>query len=124
MKNKSKLTFIALSSLLTLLAYQNCSSKMTPLDLDSKADSGSSAPLSVSQYESQALGVLQNNCASCHSAPAIDGGINYITDVNALKYFRVVIPGEPTVSPMYTVLTQNPQHMTLLNQSQMSLIFG
>lgn len=124
MKNKLKLSFIAVSSLITLLAYQNCSNNMKPLDLDSTAAGSSSAPLSVSEMESQALSVISNNCAACHSLPANDGGINYINDVNALKYFRIVIPGEPTVSPMYTVLTQDPQHMTLLRQAQMDLIFS
>jgi mono/diheme cytochrome c family protein len=125
MKNNIRLSLIAAISLVTVLAYQNCSNSMKPLDLDSTgAAATSSGPLSVSQMETQAVSVLTNNCASCHSSPANDGMISYITDVNALKYFRVVIPGEPTVSPMYTVLTQDSDHMTLLSQQQMDLIFG
>lgn len=124
MKNKIRLFTIAAASFITLLGYQNCSNNLKPMELNSSADSSSQLPLSASALESQAVSVITNNCAACHSAPANDGAINYIHDVNALKYYRVVIPGEPTVSPMYTVLTQEPKHMTLLRQEQMNLIFG
>lgn len=118
MKNKLKLFLLGSGTFFTLIAYQNCSNSMAPLDLDSVNAS------SVSAIEGQALTVLQNNCSGCHSPQYPYGDIDYITDVNSLKYYRVVIPGEPTVSPLYTVLTQNPEHMTLLRQDQMDLIFN
>ena len=119
-----KLIFITLGSLVTLIAYQNCSNNMAPLSLDGSSFSASSSVLSASETETQALAVLNNKCVACHSESTNQGGISYIADVNALKYFRVVIPGEPAVSPMYTVLTQNPEHMPMLSQSQMNLIYS
>ena len=120
MKNKLKIILLSCGILITLVGYQNCSNSMAPLDLDSVNSSSNGQ----SALEIQALAVIQNKCTQCHNAQIAMGDIDYITAVSSLKYYRVVIPGEPTVSPFYTVLNQDPDHMTMLKQGEMDLLFN
>lgn len=121
MNKQLKILSIICSSLVTLVAYQNCSNNMSPLNLDSQSSASS---YSASEIESAAMGVIQNNCTKCHNGNFAGGGIDYISDVAQLKYYRVVLPGEAAVSPFYTVLTSNQDHMSLLQQAQLDLIFN
>lgn len=119
MKNSRTLKIILVSAgvMISLVAFQNCSNNMAPMDLDQQALLGSTS-------ESLAIGVLQNKCSQCHSPGVNMGGIDYITDVPSLKYYRVAIPGQAAASPIYTVLGYSEDHSALLSASEAQLIFN
>lgn len=112
-----KIILVSLSVLGSLTAFQNCSNSMSPMDLDEQALLGSTT-------ESLAMGVLQNKCYQCHSPGVNMGGIDYITDVPSLKYYRVAIPGQAAASPIYTVLNDRDDHSSLLAPSEVQLIYN
>lgn len=109
---------LALSGLL-LLFYQNCSNSLTPMNLDEPSISS----FSGAELQVAALDLLENKCATCHNSTMAAGGIDYITDLNALIYYRDVVATEPMLSPLYTVLANDDQHMSLLTQQESDLIF-
>jgi mono/diheme cytochrome c family protein len=115
-----KISILSFLVLAPLLAFQNCSNNMAPMDLDEQALQGGNGSNSV---ETQALGVLNNKCLSCHGPVAAMGGIDYINDVPSLKYYRVAIPGQAAASPIYTVLSTN-DHSSLLAASEVALIYN
>lgn len=84
----------------TLLSFQNCSMVAPPMIEENKISSLSA----MAVLESKAFSVVTNRCAGCHSDGAALGGIGYITDLDALLYYRKVIPGEPELSPLYNVI--------------------
>ena len=51
------------------------------------------------------------------------GEISYITDINALQYYRLVVKYEPLLSPLYTVLNEEEQHMMILSQPELEVIY-
>ncbi|MCC2679582.1 MAG: hypothetical protein K0R29_2158 [Pseudobdellovibrio sp.] len=112
-----KIILVSLSMVVTLVAFQNCSNSMAPMDLDQQATLGSTT-------ESLAMGVLVNKCYQCHSPGINMGGIDYITDVPSLKYYRVAIPGQAAASPLYTVLSERDDHSSLLAASEVQLIYN
>ncbi len=119
-KNKSfKIILVSTFVLLNLIVFQNCSNNMTPMDLDEQASNGGG-----SSVESLAVGIITNRCTQCHSPIVARGGIDYITDVAQLKYFRVAIPGQAAVSPIYTVLSSSDVHSSLLKPSEVQLIYN
>ena len=54
--------------------------------------------------QSNALKVIQSKCVSCHNSTNPSGGIAYLTDVNSLLYYGLVIPGEPQISHLYQLI--------------------
>jgi len=112
-----KIILVSVSVMASLIAFQNCSNSMAPMDLDQQATLGSTA-------ESLAMGVLVNKCYQCHSPGVNMGGIDYITDVPSLKYYRVAIPGQAAASPLYTVLSDRDDHSSLLAASEVQLIYN
>ncbi|MGZ3691371.1 MAG: c-type cytochrome [Pseudobdellovibrio sp.] len=109
---------IVLSSLM-MLFYQNCSNNMAPMNLDSP----SLASLSADQVQVEAMSILSSKCAACHNASAAAGDIGYITDLNSLEYYRLVVPGEPMLSPLYSVLSTDDQHTSILTQDESNLLY-
>jgi mono/diheme cytochrome c family protein len=116
-----KISVLSFLVLAPLFAFQNCSNTMAPMDLDEQAAQGN--PTGPGAAESMVLGVLNNKCLSCHGPVAAMGGIDYITDVPSLKYYRVAIPGQAAASPIYTVLSNN-DHSSLLAASEVALIYN
>ncbi|WP_218110228.1 c-type cytochrome domain-containing protein [Oligoflexus tunisiensis] len=52
--------------------------------------------------ESDALAILQNNCASCHGAGASSGGFGIIDNVEAMiASNKYIVPGNPEGSAIY-----------------------
>jgi WD40 repeat protein len=50
----------------------------------------------------QVQGILQANCHRCHGkGGAIEGGFNYILDLDKLVARKKIIPGNPEASPLY-----------------------
>ena len=86
-------------------------------------DEPSFSSFSVEELQVASLQLLENKCATCHNSTMAAGGIDYITDLNSLIYYRDVVATEPMLSPLYTVLTNNDQHMNILSQAESDLIF-
>ena len=122
MKKNIKLILSLVSVLGVLSLYQNCSNSMSPLNLD--GSSVDDASLTGAQLESRALSILNNKCASCHLAPQAMGGIDYINDVDSLRYYQLVYPGEAALSPLYTTLNNHSQHLSLLSGSEVQVVYN
>ena len=124
MKKQIKLITIGFSTLVLLIGYQNCSNSMKPMDLDASSESDSSGSYSAEQLNAKSMTILQNKCSACHSQSVSLGDINYITDLNSLQYYRLVIPGQAALSPLYAVLNNNADHSSLLSQNESQIIFN
>lgn len=125
MKKQIKLITIGFSMLALLVCYQNCSNSMKPMDLDASSDAaGSNGSYSAAELSAKSATLLQTKCASCHNPGVALGNINYITDLNSLEYYRLVIPGQAALSPLYAVLNNNADHSSLLSQSESQVIFN
>jgi hypothetical protein len=76
-------------------------------NLDSTIDdsnrSGTDSVLSFvlpNEYEREALGIIQNKCASCHNQSTGYGGINYIDDLESLLSNGLINLDAPSTSPL------------------------
>lgn len=109
---------------LVLLAHQNCTYNMGP---DANPEALAADELAVGVADStgtEAIQILQNRCASCHNEEKPEGEIGYITDVNALEYYRLVIPGEPQISPLYEQVANGSMPPSgSLSQAEISVLY-
>lgn len=121
MNKQSKIIILVFSILLTLPLFQNCSNNMEPLNLDQSSDNLDS--LSADALQSRAFQILETKCSACHNESMALGEISYITDINALQYYRLVVKYEPLLSPLYTVLNDDDDHMMLLSQPESEVIY-
>lgn len=124
MKKQIKLLAIGFSTLVLLVSYQNCSNSMKPMDLDGSSSAIDSSSYTADQLNTQSMTLLQTKCASCHNTGVPLGGISYITDLGSLEYYRLVIPGQAVLSPLYAVLSNNADHSSLLSQRESQIIFN
>lgn len=97
--------FFALTSLRVLavtfvvISFQNCG-----VLADKPQDGSASLSSASAQLQSKAMEILTRKCSSCHNAQSSSGDIGSITDVNSLLYYRLVVPNEPQISDLYTVI--------------------
>jgi uncharacterized membrane protein len=124
MKKQIKFLTIIFSTFVLLLAYQNCSNSMKPMDLDGSSTASNSSSYTADELNTKSMTLLQNKCASCHSAGVALGGIDYITDLGSLEYYRLVIPGQAVLSPLYSVLSNSVDHSSILSQNESQIIFN
>jgi mono/diheme cytochrome c family protein len=54
----------------------------------------------------QVVGILQNNCGSCHTNGVASGGVDYMLDLGALIDNGKIIPGDKDNSPLYVRMEQ------------------
>jgi len=94
--NKTKILAIVVIPLITL-SYQNCA--MVSDDTSLQASSGTPTN---EELEAKAFGIIQRKCVSCHNAEIPSGGIDNLTDLSSLFYYRLVVPKEPQLSSLYT----------------------
>ncbi len=103
MVNRRQIKFIFILSigLLSLsILFQNCAK--------SNITNSGAAVSQQTILESKSIDILNQKCSSCHSestgaansAPGADP-ITNISDVNYLLRTRLIIPGEPDLSPIY-----------------------
>jgi len=69
--------------------------------------SGGQTSISIltNSYETQALTILQTNCVSCHTATSGPAGIYGFGDVNHLVSSGLVVPGNPSQSTLYVMVS-------------------
>lgn len=119
---------LLLVSGLMIFTYQNCAyvadsglapggSMASSLALDTEGEKSA-------LLEKNAMSVLKGKCFSCHNPQNAMGGIDYITDINSLKYYRLAIPGEPQISPLYDVIAKGEMPPNApLSQAQAQAIY-
>lgn len=114
-----------------LLTYQNCAyvgapgadpSELASVNSTQGADNDEAIRTAI--LEKDALAVLNARCVSCHNPDNPKGDIGFITDINALKYYRLVVPGEPQLSPLYEVIAKGEMPPSgPLAQAQAQIIY-
>ena len=92
-----------------LILFENCSMVGRP------QGSGGSGDASLA-LQGLAMKVIQARCISCHNAQMPSGGVDYLTNQDALLYYRLVVPGEPELSYLYTLISDGempppPDHL-------------
>src|SRR5262249_47361946 len=56
----------------------------------------------------KAQAILKANCYRCHGQEgAVEGGMNYVLDLEKLVTRKKVVPGQPDKSPLYKKLVNN-----------------
>lgn len=71
----------------------------------SQSGSGSDgSSLSSAQLEAKALKIIEKKCTSCHNTEIPSGQIDDLISRDSLLYYRLVIPGEPNLSDLYSVI--------------------
>lgn len=80
-----------------MVLFENCSMVGRPQDYRSSSD----ASLAL---QGAAMKVINSRCVSCHNSQMPSGGVDYLTDLDSLLYYRLVIPGEPQLSYLYNVM--------------------
>lgn len=106
---------------LIIVSFQNCA----VVSSDSEADQAAiAASADQADLRSKAMNIISNRCASCHNSTNPQGGIDYITDVNLLLYYRLVIPGDPQHSELYTEIQSGRMPIGKpLSQAESKVIF-
>ena len=114
-----------------LLNYQNCAYVGAPgtdpnqiIHSSSSQDPNADAALRSASLEKDAMAILNARCASCHNSSNPKGDIGFITDINSLKYYRFIVPGEPQLSPLYEVIAKGEMPPSgPLAQAQVQIIY-
>lgn len=87
----------------TLMSFQNCS-MYSESQIDGMLSSTSSGAPTSEQLEASAMKIIQRKCVSCHNADNPSGQIDDLLTKDSLLYYRLIIPGEPNLSDLYTVI--------------------
>lgn len=124
---RAKWGFLFISGLL-IFTYQNCAyvadSGMAPGGSSVSSLAPDTEGEKSALLEKNAMSVLKGKCFSCHNSQNAMGGIDFITDVNSLKYYRLAIPGEPQISPIYDVIAKGEMPPNApLSQAQAQAIY-
>src|ERR1700692_33952 len=69
------------------------------------AGSESSSLSLTNSYEASALAILQTNCASCHTATSVPTNVYVLNDVNHMVATGLIVPGSPSQSEIYTMVS-------------------
>jgi WD40 repeat protein/mono/diheme cytochrome c family protein len=81
------------------LAFGHCAVALLAALLVGAAPAAEPAPAALAR---KAQGVLRANCHRCHGKDgAVEGGFNYVLDLDRLLARRKVIPGSPEQSPLF-----------------------
>jgi mono/diheme cytochrome c family protein len=91
---------VLIIALIPFVFYQNCG-KPTGLVYSSSVDLNSQAGI-----QDAAIQVVSKHCSECHSATTMNGNVGDLTDINYAVYSRLIIPGEPELSPIISEITQ------------------
>ena len=75
----------------------------------------------------KAQAILKANCYRCHGQEgAVEGGMNYILDLERLVLRKKVVPGQPDKSPLYKKLVNNlmppPDEQPRLSEADRALL--
>ena len=104
-KKISRVTNVCLPALSLMVVLGACS--QSPLGLswrDGSAMNTNSVGAEglANPYQTQALAIIQTNCISCHKAGSGPDNVFNLTDRNHLVSARLVVPGKPDQSILFT----------------------
>ncbi len=102
-----------------IVLFQNCSSS------HSTAENASlSAQDQTLALQNTSIEILAGRCYSCHNPNNPNGSIADITDVDELLYKRLIIPGEPQLSLLFTEVQSGsmPQNSGPLEASLVKIL--
>lgn len=111
---------------LVLFSYQNCAYVGQEQSTDMSSTDETSAASKSAVLERKAMAILRGRCYSCHNPSMPSGEFDSVTDINAMKYYRWVIPGEPQISRLYEVIAMGempPRPQQPLDQTQTQAIY-
>ena len=122
MKIRTYLKIIALLVIpasLVLLTFQNCS------QLSNTIGEGNMQSLSAQAVlEQKAMAVMTSRCLNCHNANTPSGGV-IVSDISNLLSTGAVVPGEPSLSPLYQSLQSGRMPLNaVLTQSELESIYS
>ena len=100
MKHRKFSFLILVFSLILVGLFQNCG-QPSQLEFWGSWDLSSQDGL-----QDASLNILQRRCTECHGAGVMNGNVTDITNLNYLVYSRLVIPGEPEISPLFIQVSQ------------------
>jgi mono/diheme cytochrome c family protein len=95
-----KATLAIFISLVPIVFYQNCG-KPTQLEYSAALDLNSQAGV-----QDAAINILNKHCSECHSQTATSGNVGDLGDIQYLIWSRLVIPGEPEISPIIMSISE------------------
>jgi len=91
---------VMILGLIPLFFFQNCG-KPTALEYNSALDLDSQ-----SGVQNAAVQIINKHCSSCHSVTNMSGNVGDMTDIEYVTYSRLVVPGEPELSPIISQISQ------------------
>ena len=95
-----KIIILICLSFITMVSYQNCSPSKND---NTQETTGPSATDNAAVDSQKAMVVLTTKCSSCHDATTKAGGVDVLS-VDDMLAKGVVIPGEPSLSPLFTAI--------------------
>jgi mono/diheme cytochrome c family protein len=113
-KKSTGLILFGLSLVVVVPLAQNCGPFSPVAQIASSLEQGASN--GNAELQAKAVNILENKCIACHGAVPLGGPTN-ITDVNAMIMARVIVPGNPNQSTMFTQIESGvmPQVGSLTN---------
>ena len=108
---------VAASGVMTLL-FQNCGSPTA-------VQYGNTDQSSFANVQNAAVAILNNKCYSCNNPANASGNVQDITNVDYLIYSRLIVAGEPEISPVITQITTGvmpPAPNTALSGSEIDTL--
>jgi len=102
-----------------LFSFQNCS------QLSSTAGDQYSESLSMqSLLQQKAMTVMTSRCLNCHNANTPSGGV-IVSDISNLLSSGAVVPGEPSLSPLYQSIQSGRMPInSRMTQSEVEAIYN
>jgi mono/diheme cytochrome c family protein len=103
------------------LLYQNCALVSSPLKTPESEQAKLDASISLDQ---KAMGILATNCMGCHNAENPQGYLD-VTNLNAMLYYRHIVPGEPGLSNIFYEVSQGnmpPRADAQLTQKEIDIL--
>ena len=75
-------------------------------------------------YKAQAINIIQTNCTSCHTSTAGPASIYNLTDPYHLMNTGLIVPGLPSVSPLYSTVAVRMHPTNPLSAADKLVIFN
>lgn len=122
MKSSSKLVIVFMGLTGLILMYQACG--RVPMSNFGQSEIAGENLGSNADLKSQALNILEKNCAGCHDSNNYAGtDLTYVNDLNQLASSPYVVPGDPESSQLYLSISGGEMPLSgPLNSDQANII--
>lgn len=89
----------------TVLSFQNCA-VVGDAAGDPPLDGNLTGQSNPEMVQNKAMAVINSRCVSCHNPENSKGGIDYLSDVSSLLFYRMIVPRDPGSSILYQVIQE------------------